>query len=150
MSASPEWSLETQAILESAGWHPGRREKDLVTRWRQQLSTPGGFDLSGEAERVLEEFGELRVDRRGPGLEAARAGFEMDPTLALGEEERFARLGNSLGANLFPLGEALDGHVFLAIDESGRIYLVGDEIHPLGSNIYQALDNLLLGRKYRA
>jgi hypothetical protein len=148
-SDSAEWSPETQAILRSAGWYPERRERERVAGWRRALSTPGGFELSAAAERVLEEFGDLRVERRGPGLEVARGGFELDPALAEGEEDRFARLGRPLGANLFPLGEALGGHVFLAIDEAGRVYLVGDEIHALGSNIYQALDNLLMGRQPR-
>ena len=98
------------------------------------------------AEKALEEFGGIRVDCRGPGLECARGGFNVDPELASGEEDRFDAFRDPVGSDLFPLGEAYNGVVFLAIDGMGRVYLLGDRIQLAGTHIYGALDSILVGR----
>lgn len=141
-----EWSHETEARLIAAGWKPGRRETRRVAEWRRSLEKPAGFRLSLAAEAALEELGDLRVDCKGSGLECARGGFDLNPELAVGEEDRFAELGAHVGGCLFPLGEAFEGQAFLAIDDNGHVYLVGDTIQQLGTNIREALDTILVGR----
>jgi hypothetical protein len=39
----------------------------------------------------------------------------MNPELAFGEEDRFAALADFAESDLFPLGEADDGHTFLGM-----------------------------------
>ncbi|WP_437951433.1 SUKH-3 domain-containing protein [Sorangium sp. So ce296] len=146
MFMSLEWSEETESRLVAAGWYKGRRNAQRVAEWRQNLETPNGFQMSLAAERALEEFGGLRVDCQGPGLECARGSFDLDPELASGEEERFDRFRAQVGSDLFPLGEAFDGQAFLAIDSTGRVYLIGDRVQLMGSSIRGALDSILMGR----
>jgi hypothetical protein len=102
--------------------------------------------MSAAAASALEEFGGLRVDVDGPGVECARGGFNLDPTLALGEEVRFSGRGDRDSPSLFPLGEAHDGHAFLGIDANGWVYVVGDQIALLRKGVRSALDALLQGR----
>jgi hypothetical protein len=102
--------------------------------------------MSAAAQRVLEEFGGIRVEISGPGLECARSSFDLNPELAAGEDDRFAALARYAQSDLFPLGEADNGHAFIAIDSVGRVYLVAESIALLGNDIRAALDALLLGR----
>lgn len=146
MTKPLEWSEQTKALLTAAGWHKGRRGAGRVAEWRRKLEKPNGFQMSPAAERALEEFGGLRVDYQGPGLECARGGFDLDPELAAGEEDRFKDFRDHVRGNLFPLGEAFNGQSFLAMDETGRVYLLGDSIQLVANDIYSALDSLLVGR----
>lgn len=146
MSTSLGWSAQTEAQMTTAGWHKGRRATQRVREWRRQLEKPHGFRMSSVAERVLEEFGGIRVESQGPGLECARGGFNLDPELVSGEEDRFGDFRDQVESDLFPLGEAYNGHAFLAIDGTGRVFLLGDTIQLLGTNIYDALDAILVGR----
>ena len=57
--------------------------------WQHALSH--GFQLFGAAREALARFGGLRIDQYGPGAECAREAFEINPTLAVGEERRFRR-----------------------------------------------------------
>lgn len=143
---SLDWSEESESRLKDAGWYKGRRNAQRVAEWRQSLESPNGFRMSLAAEAALEEFGGLHVDCQGPGIECARGGFDLDPELASGEEDRFDRFRQQVGSDMFPLGEAFDGQAFLAIDGEGRVYLLGDRICLLGNNIRVALDAVLMGR----
>jgi hypothetical protein len=134
-------------VLQDAGWRSGRCVSDLVRRWRDELSAGDGFVMTAAAERALEEFGGLTVNQDGPGKECARSSFEIDPMLAFGETDRFGALGAVAGDRLYPLGEAVGGHVFLAIGDSGRVYMVDDEILLVGETVHDALEALVLGLK---
>jgi hypothetical protein len=142
-----DWSTGTRALVEKAGWYPDRRV-DLPT-----IDWPGPFVRSTgsspeQAERIVQEFGGLRVDPEGPGIECARTSFEIDPSLALGEEDRFRGYEERFGIQLIPIGEAGDGEAFLAADDAGRTYLALDAFVALvGHNIYEAIEALVVGRR---
>jgi hypothetical protein len=70
----------------------------------------------------------------------------LDPSLALGEDERFLAASRLVGAALFPLGEAYCGHAFLGIDSLGRVYVVDDGVGLLGLDVSAALDAIIEGR----
>jgi hypothetical protein len=142
----PDWSETTEILMRAAGWFPGRSEASQVARWRHDLTARGRFQMPLIAERVLEEFGGVHVNADGPGLECARGGFCLDPTLARGEEDRFDGFGTWEGSALFPLGEIYDSYFFLGIAADGSVYIVGDSIRRLARNIRMALDSILLGR----
>ncbi|MEU4481733.1 SUKH-3 domain-containing protein [Micromonospora sp. NPDC023966] len=128
-------------ILTEAGWQPGRRVD--TSAWRTQLEA-GGFDMHQAAERFLAEFGGLTVAHRGPGISQARAPFELDPLLCLGEDDRFADWSSVIHRSLFPLGELDEGRFFLGIDETGEVYLVADWLASYGP-ARQAVEKLILG-----
>jgi hypothetical protein len=98
------------------------------------------------AERVLLEFGGLKVDQRGFGETCAREPFEVDPALAAYEGDRFSELSPLVSTNLYPLGEAFGGNCYWAIGEDDRLYIVMDDIQLLGKDTDEALENLILGR----
>jgi hypothetical protein len=130
--------LETTEMLVEAGWFSGR---DVFS----QLRLPAGFAVFGAAQRVLMEFGMLRVGRDGPGLASARTPVDLDPMLCWGEDDRFSDYADALGSSLYPLGEAAHGHVFVAIDELGRVFLIMDSMWFVSYTFDDALDKLLRG-----
>jgi hypothetical protein len=139
---------EVEQLLVAAGWYPGRQVTDLVARWRGALESDGGFQLHPAAESVLLEYGGLVIDSHGPGRDLARAPLHLDPTLALGEEDRLHEYFPELaGRDFFPLGETDNGHVFLAIDRGGAVVQVMDEVYGRWSSFERALESLLLGRR---
>lgn len=141
------WSAETERLLRKAGWHEGRDVGDLLDRWSAELGGSGGFFMFDHARTVLREFGGLHVQQSGPGQECARGGFDLDPTLAAGESDRFERFVGSARSPLFPLGEAVDGNAFLAIAEDGRVFLLMDELVMIGRSIEEAMTSLVEGRR---
>ncbi|MGW2564173.1 SUKH-3 domain-containing protein [Streptomyces sp. NPDC001514] len=135
------WSAEVEAVLRGSGWHPGRSVDTAV--WRERLEAEG-FRVHSAAEEFLREFGGLTVDSGGPGITRAREAFELDPLLALGEDDRFGEWGEEIGRRLFPLGELDHGHAFLGLDEQGELYVVADWLARFG-RMPEAMENLVVG-----
>lgn len=139
------FSVQVENILTEAGWYPGRERADLVASWKATLMDSDGFEMFPSAERVLLEFGGLNVDQEGPGETCSVESFTLDPTLAAYEGDRFRELSSSINRRLYPLGEASNGHRFLAISENDSIYLLMTDLNLLGKNIDEALERLLRG-----
>ncbi|WP_406511174.1 SUKH-3 domain-containing protein [Streptomyces sp. NBC_00161] len=135
------WSAEVDAVLRGAGWYPGRSIDTTV--WRERLEADG-FRMHVAAEDFLREFGGLTVGSSGPGITRAREAFELDPLLALGEDDRFGEWGEEIGRCLFPLGELDHGHAFLGLDEQGELYVVASWLARFG-RMPEAMENLVLG-----
>lgn len=133
-------------VLSAAGWYPGRREPALLKQWQRELVGEGGFTIFPAAERALLEFGGLRIDERGPGIDRAREPFVLDPSLAVGAESVFLDYAGLLQKRLFPLGEA-GGQAFIAIAESGEVFLIFEGILLIAATIEDALANLIEGRR---
>ena len=139
------FSPEVDEVLRAAGWAPGRQVPDSqLQAWSDRLGE--GFTMFGTAAAALREFGGLEVDQSGPGEAWAREPFELDPALAFGEEDRFQLHTDEYGMELFPLGEAYGGYYFLAIDPTGRTYLVMDDIKLIAESFDEALESLVRGR----
>ncbi|MFC1404559.1 MULTISPECIES: SUKH-3 domain-containing protein [Streptacidiphilus] len=136
------FSIETEEALRAAGWWPSRRVS--VDPWRDALEEDGLVHLHEAAERFLAEFGGLSVSLSGPGITCAKTPFEFDPELCVGEGDRFADWGETIGRDLFPIGELDQGRFFLGIDEHSEIYLVADWIATFGP-LKDALEKLVLG-----
>jgi hypothetical protein len=134
-------STETREALAGAGWFPGRRVD--TTQWRARFSETG-IQMHAAAETFLAEFGGLAVGHGGPGISRAREPFELDPMLAWGEEDRFLDWSETIGRNVFPVGELDHGRFFLGLDEHAELYSVETWVASFGS-MPIALDNLVLG-----
>ncbi|MFE9792778.1 SUKH-3 domain-containing protein [Streptomyces goshikiensis] len=103
-----------------------------------------GFHIHSAAEDFLREFGGLTVGSGGPGITSTREAFELDPLLALGEDDRFGEWGEEIGRHLFPLGELGHGRFFLGLDEHGELYLVVNWLARFG-RMPEAMENLVRG-----
>ncbi|WP_084729867.1 SUKH-3 domain-containing protein [Streptacidiphilus neutrinimicus] len=95
-----------ERTLREAGWHPGRSVP--VDGWRETLERSDLIRMHCAAERFLTEFGGLEVQISGPGINVAPTPFHFKPDYCIGEEDRFAGWSETLGRDLFPIGE-LDG-----------------------------------------
>lgn len=137
-----DWTTETTELLRNAGWYAGRSQTKRAIEWQSELETPSGFRMSQRAREALEEFGGLCVESKGPGIYCARGGFNFNPSLAVGEEDRFSEAPE---LDVFPLGEIYDGHAFAGIGPSGRVYLIGDFVEVIAEDIYCAIEAILLG-----
>lgn len=138
-----------EEVLRSFGWFPGRIVSHLVAKWREQLEITDKLEMFAAAERTLSEFGGLIVNQEGPGKTCTRESFRLIPTLALHEGDRFAEFSDYLKMKLYPLGDACGGLGFLAIGESGEVFLLMQDIQLLGKNIDEALEHLILGTNDR-
>ena len=140
------FSPKVNETLRKAGWYPGRQVPDLVASWKANPML-SEFHMFNSAESVLLEFGGLRIDEQGPGETCAREPFEINPTLAAYEGDWFAHLSRRINTSLYPLGEAAAGYYYWAIGENARVYLLMDELLVLGTDMDNALENLILGRQ---
>src|SRR5688500_4587243 len=127
MEGMRRFSSETEQLLKSAGWYEGRSVPALVESWQRELERADGFKLSQAALQVLEEFGGLHILSEGAGVACARADLDLNPSLAIFEEDRFFSFECLKGKEVFPLGEAIVGHAFAAIDQDCNVYLVMQE-----------------------
>ena len=134
----PRFSNDIVHILEKSGWFPERNVENL-------LKLPDDFVIFPAALKVLKEFGLLHFGERGPGIECARTSINCDPMLADGESELFREYSEQLHRKLYPIGEAHDGYYFLAIDESGTIFLLMDDLRFVHTHFEGAVENLLTG-----
>lgn len=133
-------------VLAEHGWSSSYSAAERISEWVQQLGP--GFSFSPAAADALARYGGITVRQSGPGIERGRDSFELDPTLALGEAELFREYGAIVGEDLFPIGEAANGRVFLAVASDGRVYaLMGEELWRIGVNIDEALTKLVEGRR---
>jgi hypothetical protein len=131
-----------EETLRAAGWRPGRQVR--VEGWREMLERSGLVRMHDAAERFLTEFGGLSVSLSGPGITCAKTPFEFDPEHCVGEEDRFAEWGETIGRDLFPIGATDEGLYFLGIDETGEIYFVSTWLATFGL-LKDALEKLVLG-----
>lgn len=136
-----EFSPEVADTLISFGWSPDRRvdPSEWIAPFEEQ-----GLEAPPIVREFLSRFGGLRFEVSGTGITIARAPFEIDPLLCLGEEDRFFEYGADLGVAMFPLGRLENGHFFLGMDENGVIYLVINWIARYGP-WPEAIDSLVRG-----
>ncbi len=132
--------------LKAAGWFEGRDASCLLQSWLNKLSREGHFRASEAARAALREFGGLTVEQSGQGVDFSLETFSFNPEAAIFEEDRFGRFKEYAGSHLFPLGEIEVENAFIAISETGEVYLLMDEIHLVGSDIYSAISNLVEGK----
>jgi hypothetical protein len=140
------FSARTENTLQRAGWYPGRQVPDKLAYWKSN-ETLSRFEMFPAAERILLEFGGLKVDQEGPGETCAREPFVVEPTFAAYEYDLFGYYSNLVKTTLYPLGEVNSGYYFWAIGEDNHVYILMDDIQLLGKDIDEALENLILGRK---
>ena len=80
----------------------------MVTSWKGEVML-SELQMFPSAERVLLEFGGLKVDQRSSGETCAREPFDVDPTLAAYKGNRLNEFSLLVSTNLYPLGEASAG-----------------------------------------
>lgn len=137
-----------EEILLNAGWFPNRNCSEQIEKWEKELQKfDPDFEMFSEARKVLIEFGGIKVKQSGSGIDFARATFEIDPLLCIGESDRISDFESEIGEKLYPLGECFGGYCFLGIAESGKVYSIGMADFLFGNTINEALENLILGKK---
>jgi hypothetical protein len=140
-------------VLEAAGWRDGRRDDPQAQSWAltvASFASPDGsqHEVVGPAIEAYAEFGGVRVRGGGAGEQIVRSTFTINPLRALPTVRTLAALAGAIGAPLTPLGEEGDGVGLLAVDATGRVFLLdhAGDWH-LGSTVDEALTNLVLGRQ---
>lgn len=129
-----------RGMFESAGWTPGRRVEVMYDR----LESLSSFTL---ADSILREFAGLRVGRSGPGRECAASDIEFHSLPSVDHRHAVPEL-DPAGADLFPLGEAHNGHLELFLDQNGRVFAYGvpdGVLRCVGDSFREAVERLLLG-----
>ncbi|HEU4559483.1 MAG TPA: SUKH-3 domain-containing protein [Longimicrobium sp.] len=134
---------DVEQVLRDSGWKPQSDRTDLCEHWLQQIGDE--FAVVSGAKEILNRYGGLSVSLSGPGESWSRQSFRLDPTVALGEGDRFDDFSRMLGTRLFPLGEI--GHeAFLAVGEDGRVYALMLDLWLVGRSVEEAIEVLVRGR----
>ncbi|MEU1871962.1 SUKH-3 domain-containing protein [Streptomyces sp. NPDC019793] len=140
----PRWSPETERVLRLAGWYPGRTVS--VESWEREMQeADDGYVMHDAVRRFLAEFGGLEVSQRGPGVNAARSPFRIDPSSAKWDFEIIDALSEDAEVYLYPVGELSQGNSYLVMAESGAFYLGMDDVELLADTADAALDKLVRG-----
>lgn len=129
-----------RTLFGSADWSPGRRIEVEYDR----LDSLGSFAL---ADAVLREFAGLRVGKVGPGRDCAVSDIEFDSRPSIDHRYAVAEL-EPAGADLFPIGEAMNGYTELFIDTAGRVFAYGvpcGSLSCVSDSFLDAVERLLLG-----
>src|ERR1700733_5253969 len=135
-----DWA-QAEQVLRTLGWFPGRHD-DRVNGWEDELTAKGGFLMHDAARAFLREFGGLALRKKPlrPGYKALV--FNIDPTVAIGENDRFDAASIEAGDTLYPVGEAVNGHEFSAVEAKGDIYLVMDMVHHIAATAREGFARL--------
>jgi len=140
----PRWSPETERVLRLAGWQPGRVVS--TESWERMMrEADEGYVMHEAARRFLSEFGGLEVHQRGPGVNAARSPFRLDPLLAKWDFEIIESFSEDAESQLYPVGDYSQGNFYLTVAEDGAVYVGMDEIELLADSADVALDKLVRG-----
>jgi len=142
---------EVAAMLSRAGWRAADRDDQRGRDWALRIAAHVGPDgrqhaLVGPAIEVYAEFGGLRLEPDGPGVEVAPSAVHLDPLPAVHTIATLAALGAVLGVPLSPIGVEAAGPGIVAIDERRRVFVLdhGGDWY-VGASIEQAISTLLLG-----
>jgi hypothetical protein len=142
------------------GWYAGRDVRAQVDEWLA-AALPRDYDRAFErdgypayqptpaARKVLDEFGGLAAAGGLTGRSMATTNFRIFPVDGKGDLTGFVfdvqLLAERIGRRVFQVGEAERGMAAVAVDEDGRVYLVGPVVYHAGRTIEEALANMLLG-----
>jgi hypothetical protein len=129
-------------VLGAAGWYPGRdigAEADELIARTVAAAQSEGYPLEPFPALVaaVHEFGGLTVTKKGTGVEFPGNDFGIDPSAVARRFDVYADLETYTRTPVFPLGPELDESTTLAMDATGRVYLlhytgyyvVGDDVH---------------------
>lgn len=131
-------------VLRQSGWFSGRQVDSSVSEWKSQLKATDNLEMFPKAEEVLLEFGGIKVERK---KDFSKQSFEINPSLAVYEGDRFEEYASLLKVKIYPLGEGFSGHCFLGVVEDGRIVWIMDAgIFLMGDNFGEALTKMILGQ----
>lgn len=100
------------------------------------------MEMFRKAETILNEFGGIKIKEKRC---FSKQTINIDPTLALGEDDRFVYYSDILKTQLYPLGKTLGGYYFLAIAENGQIFWLLQGVFIMGNSFHEALSKMILG-----
>lgn len=98
------------------------------------------------AQNILREFGNLHVGSCGDGVDFATSDVDFNLQTMVDLESEMKDFKEARGISLIPLAAVHYGHGFLVVDETGRTYLLSDELEEFAPTFDDALEMLLLGK----
>jgi len=138
---SRRWSAQTDGVLRAAGWWPGRSVR--TETWVALLGERGAFIVHEAARRFLAEFGGLVTYGWPADSAVTQSAVRFDPLAVEWDGETFGRLSEEAGRPLCPVGRADNGSSYLAMAESGALYLARERAELLDESTDQGLDRLI-------
>jgi SUKH-3 immunity protein len=125
-AAEHRFPADVRAVLDRAGWFPGRDKRAAVDQWLVRAADDlAGLQFSDAARALLVEFGGLELARYSPGgvgLGGFRSWFYPDdPPLYI---DSVVGWTEETDLALFPVGTNEDGPSHLAVDPAGRLLML--------------------------
>lgn len=118
------FSPQVRALLERAGWYPGRVAAPPVR-------LPASLSYPSQVLTLLQEFGGLRVEYTGIRFEPADADDEMVEVYS-----------EKLGRTLYPIGVSLDWWD-ICVDLHGSVYMRGNWLALAGRTFVEGISFVL-------
>jgi hypothetical protein len=134
------FSKETQELLKTAGWHPGRNVSG-----QYNLPITGYPAL---AVNFLNEYGNLTISGKKHTYTEVINSIEINPERGKGEYEEeesdYSYYSDIIKKKLFPLGFFMPAVYHICCDADGRVYMLGEYCYCRGKNLYEGIQNILL------
>jgi hypothetical protein len=119
---------EVRAVLERAGWWPGRDKSVAVATWLAEPAVAqalAGIDVAGPARAVLDEFAGLRIPQFGPrGTPDGGFPSQIFPAPGRIVTDSAREFTERTGIPATPIGDHEDGPADLVVDPDGRTFLL--------------------------
>jgi hypothetical protein len=132
--ARHRFPADVRAVLDEAGWRPGRDVSAWVNRWLREVydeyaGAREGLTLFPVAQAALAEFGGLRFAQRPrPGDPGSGFRVELWPDVGRVVVDLYTSYAADLGVPVFPFAWYEDGPSDAVVDVHGRVFL----LHPIG------------------
>lgn len=138
-----EFNVKTKELLKKAGWKEGRK-LDI-----SKLNLPYN-DYPDFIKDFLKEYGNLYGDCETIKLPYSESTnkFDTEPAMPndlLNGDNTFPYYQSIIGKKLFPIGGYYPDGYNICCDADGRVYMIGEYCYYRGKNLYEGIENILLG-----
>jgi hypothetical protein len=135
------FSKKSIELLKKSGWKSGRKitDKDLELPYE---------DYPESIKIFLREFGNLKVKCEVQDYTDVLNELYLDasiPKEKLSGDNYIPYYQNILKKKLFPIGLYVPDSYDICCDADGRVYMIGEYCYYRGKNLYEGIENILLG-----
>ena len=139
-----EFSERTIALLQEAGWYPGRC---ISLRDFERVLEAEGYAVFPSVKEFLAEFGGLSIGYRYEPSYEDRLNFDAAAAAGAIFADVVLQYAERLGKPLCVIGEYYANHYTIMMDPVGTVYGAFDDIlNLLGTSGSDAIENIISGQ----
>lgn len=135
------FSREAEALLKKAGWYEDRE----LSLEELDLSYD---DYPEFAVDFLKQYGNLKGECAKQDYTEVINIFYIFPAMDMEDlqgDNDYPYYQSILGKKLYPIGLYIPDGYYFCCDKDGRVYMLGEYCYYRGKNLYEGIENILLG-----